>query len=89
MGILLGEKKYEAKTKIMGDRWADAKPIIPDHYESKMNELAREVGKTRVKKTFVDALKAGIDPITAADFTAAVTGKGKVWRKNYTDKMFE
>lgn len=89
MGLKAGKDKYARKTTTMGTNYAAMKDIMKSHYETELNRLAREAGKSRVRASRVSAYKDGVDAVSATDFTSAVTGKEDKWYDNYVAKMFD
>lgn len=88
MGLKAGKDKYARKTGTMGASYVAMKSVMKSHYETEMDRLAREAGKSKVSPIRLTAYKDGVDAVSAPDFTSSVDGKEDKWYDNYVTKMF-
>jgi len=89
MGLKAGKDKYARKTSVMGTNYVAMKSVMKSHYETEMDRLAKEAGKSKIKASRLTAYKDGVDAVSATDFTSAVEGKEDKWYDNFVGKMFD
>jgi len=83
MGIAEAQAKWERNTSGKGGKWKANASAGSANYAA---GIRRFLG-TEPSAAVVARQRAGIDATTAADFEAAIQGKGQKWANNYRRGM--
>jgi hypothetical protein len=76
--IAYAQAKWERKTSGAGDKWKSNVSGAAGRYAQGVTECAGACGsQTR------SAWESGVGAVSAADFNAAISGKGAKWAENY------
>lgn len=82
MSVELGRRKWEDKMANAGERWKAGLTGAEQRWAAALSAAGAPVGPTRARN-----YAQGIARVSAADFQAAVSGKGAKWAENFIRAM--